>query len=374
MIRSTFTRNAFLRMIRYLFPLLFISSTVSSQEIKSINPTESGYKASFFQKTGEHALKEIPSLGSMLVWKDSGLVYESYFNGATASTLFQLKSVTKTVTSALAGIAHDKGLLPDLQTPVLDLFPEYDTDITSNENVWYPQLMKETDSLKHTLTLHNLLTMQAGFEWEDNSNLSHRAFQTSSDPVKFVLELPYSSIPGTTFNYCTGASHVIGAVISTCVKTDLDTFADSVLFEPLGIQVTKWTCDPKGMLAGGAELSMKANDLLKFGLLFLNKGRSGEQQLISESWVNESTIEQAELNEWDVLPGANGYGYYWWRRMTNGHQAIVASGYGGQIIFIVPDLKLIVVTTCLVNEQNRGRSEIKRLHTIIDRIVKASIR
>lgn len=360
-------------MIRHLLPLLFFSFTGLSQELTSIEPTQLGYKASFFSKTGEQALKEIPSLGSMLVWKDSGLVYESYFNGTTSNTLFQLKSVTKTITSALAGIASDKGLLPALQTPVLSLFPEYDTDITANENVWYPQLLSETDSLKRTLTIHNLLTMQAGFEWQDNSNLSHRAFQASSDPVKFVLELPYSSIPGTTFNYCTGASHLMSAVISRCVKTDLKTFADSVLFEPLGIQHTNWTCDPKGIVAGGAELSMKANDMLKFGLLFLNKGKLGDQQLISAEWVNESTSEQVELNEWDVLPGANGYGYYWWRRMTNGHQAIVASGYGGQLICIVPDLKLIVVTTCLLNEQNRGRSEIKRLHTIIDRIVKASI-
>jgi CubicO group peptidase (beta-lactamase class C family) len=359
-------------MIRYILPLIFFSNSISCQELNTLSPMDLGYKNDFFKKIGKETLDSIPSLGSILVWRNNGIIYESYFNGSSDSTNFQLKSVTKTITSAITGIARDKGFLPNLETPVLKILTEYDIDISKNNNVWYRGLMNETDSLKRTLTLRNLLSMQTGFLWDDNNNLSHRAFQTSSDAVRFVLELPYESIPGTQFRYCTGASHIMGAVVSKCVKTDLKTFADSTLFKPLDIRIKNWTCDALGRMAGGAELSLRSRDMMKFGLLFLNEGKVKGKQIISKSWVTESTSEQAVLNEWDVMPGANGYGYYWWRRVTNGHQAIVASGFGGQLICIIPDLKMIVVTTCLVNDRNRGRSEIRRLHNIIDKIVKAS--
>ena len=115
---------------------------------------------------------------------------------------------------------------------------------------------------------------------------------------------------------------------------------------------------------------MKPNDMIKFGLLYLNEGRVNGKQIISKSWINESTSEKVILNEWDVLPDANGYGYYWWRRKINGHQAFVASGYGGQLICVIPDLQIVIVTTCFVDDRNRGRSEIKRLHEFINQIVK----
>jgi CubicO group peptidase (beta-lactamase class C family) len=340
--------------------------------LKNLKPTDFGYKPNFFLKLSEDAFDSVPSLGSVLVWRENGIVCEAYFNGADSTTNFQLKSVTKTIVSALAGIAKDKGLLPGLQTPVLSALPEYASDNLKNKNVWYYSFLKETDSLKKKLTLKNLLTMQAGFLWDDNNPLSHRAFQASSDPVRFVLDLPFEEAPGTKFKYCTGASHILGAIVAKYVKTDLRSFADSTLFKYIGVSVSDWKCDPLGRMAGGAELSMKSRDMLKFGLLFLNEGKVNGRQLISKSWVMESTSAQAELNKWDVLPGANGYGYYWWRRTTNGHQAYVASGYGGQLICVIPDLKMIVVTTCFINDKNRGRSEIKRLHGIIDQITRVS--
>ena len=314
----------------------------------------------------------IPSLGSILVWHNNKIVFEEYFNGANDSTSFKVKSVTKSVVSALAGIANDRQLLPDLKTPVFNLFPEYATDFAKNKNIGFTELIRANDSLKRKITLSDMITMQTGYLWDDNSPLSSRVFNSSSDPVRSTLDLPFEAFPGTKFKYCTPASHVIAVVVSKSVKGNLKEFADTALFKPIGVTITSWSNDPLGRTMGGTELSMKATDMIKFGLLYLNEGKVNGKQIISKSWINESTSEQVVLNEWDVLPGANGYGYYWWRRKTNGHQAFVASGYGGQLICVIPDLKMVIVTTCFVNDQNRGRSEIKRLHGFIDKIVKAS--
>ena len=322
----------------HLFLVIFLNSSLPAQktnELKSI---------------AKQANDSIPSLGSMLVWQNNSLVLEAYFNGANAETNFNVKSVTKSVVSALAGIAHDRGLLPDVNTPVLKILPEYDTD---------------TVLYKKKLTLKNLLTMQVGILWDDNNPPGTRTMEY----LKLYLNTPFDIAPGTKFRYSTPGSHLLAVAVAKCVKTNLRTFADTVLFNQLGITISEWPNDNLGRTYGGSELRLKATDMIKFGLLYLNEGNVNNKQVISKSWIKESTREQVVLNDWDVLPGANGYGYYWWRRVTNGHQAFVASGYGGQLICVIPDLKTVIVTTCFVNDKNRGRSEIKRLHGFIDKIV-----
>jgi len=350
-------------MKRILF-LLFVSNV--------FNCTLYAQNSSVLKDIAKKAHDSIPSLGSILVWQNNKIVCEEYFNGANDSTNFKIESVTKSVVSALAGIANDYKLLPDLKTPVFNLFPEYATDFTKNKNIGFTELIRANDSLKRKITLSDLMTMQTGYLWDDNSPLSSRVFNSSSDPVRSTLDLPFEAFPGTIFKYCTPASHVIAVVVSKSVKGNLREFADTALFKPIGITITSWSSDPLGRTMGGTELSMKSTDMIKFGLLYLNEGKANGKQIISKSWIKESTSEQVILNEWDVLPGANGYGYYWWRRKSNGHQVFVASGYGGQLICVIPDLKMVIVTTCFVDERNRGRSEIKRLHGFIDKIVKAS--
>lgn len=139
------------------------------------------------------------------------------------------------------------------------------------------------------------------------------------------------------------------------------------------MNLLRWDKDPQGQYVGGSEMYMTAQDLMRFGLMYLHQGRVDSIQVIPEAWIEESTAEQTALNSWPVLPGANGYGYYWWRRKSNGFQAIVASGYGGQLICVIPDLDAVVVTTCFLNDKNRGRQDIKRLHLCIDKITRELI-
>lgn len=317
------------------------------------NCSLSAQKTNELKKIAKLAYDSVPSLGSILVWQNNGLVCEEYFNEANKETIFNVKSVTKSVVSALAGIAHDKGLLPDLKTPVLNVLPEYATD---------------TNRYKSMLNVWDLLTMQSGFMCDDNNPPRNG----SRDLVINALNLPFECAPGTKFKYCSLGSHVLGVIVAKCVKTNLKAYADTMLFNHIGVTISSWSKDALGRNMGSHELYMKATDMVKFGLLYLNEGQVNGKQIISKAWIDESLSEQVKLNEWDVLPGANGYGYFWWRRVTNGHQAYVASGFGGQLICIIPDLKTVIVTTCFVDDKNRGRSEIKRLHGFIDKIVKAS--
>ncbi|QBA21206.1 class C beta-lactamase-related serine hydrolase [Chryseobacterium indologenes] len=314
----------------------------------------------------------IPSLGSFIVSQNDKLIYEYYSHGANKETIFSIKSVTKSIVSVLAGIAQDKNILPNLNTPVLKILPEYNVSRSSFKNISNIEGKVAHDSIRNTLTLRNLLTMQGGFDWIENSKIS-TAMSFSGDPVKFVLDLPFEEYPGTVFNYNSGETHLFGAALAKIVKTNLKQFAAENLFKPLKINVPRRDTDSMNRNIAGSEMFMKPEDMLKFGLMILNNGKLGGRQIVSSKWIQESTAEHVKLDSWDVMPGANGYGYYWWRRKTNGHQAFVATGYGGQLICIIPDLKMVIVTTCFLNDKNRGRSEIKRLHYFIDKMTKEDI-
>lgn len=352
-----------------LLLVLSLSSAAQGFIIKPINPKLVGLEEKNLTSIANKANDSIPSIGSLLIWRKNGLAYERYFHSATKQTAFEVKSVTKSITSALYGILKDKGLVPKSDTSVLSVLKEYESNLSNKNNLWYSDFIKAQDSLRKLLTIKHLLSMQTGFLWDDNNPLIHRAFQTSSNPVQFMMDITFEDVPGTTFKYCTGGCQIVSAIMYKATNHQLRKYADSLLFNPIGMNISKWPTDPNGILAGGSALITTPNDLLKFGLLYLNNGNCNGKQIISKEWIKESTSEIVELNEWDVLPNANGYGYYWWRRKINNHQAFVASGYGGQLICVIPDLEMVIVTTCFVNSENRGRSEIKRLHYFIDEIV-----
>ncbi len=269
--------------------------------------------------------------------------------------------------SAMAGVASSKGLLPDLKTPVLKFFPEFAKPHSSTPGVWFANDKLKEDSIRARLCLKDLLTMQPGWEWNDFGSVVS-IFINAADPVRFTMDLPFADTPGTKFIYCSAASSVFSAALAKAVRTDLKSFAEKNLFKPAGITLTRWDKDPTGRYVGASEMYMTSRDLLRFGLIYLYKGKVGTRQLIPESWVRESTAKHATLNYWDILPGANGYGYYWWRRKTNGHQAYIASGAAGQIITVIPDLEMVIVANCFLSQANRGREEIRRIHEFINEV------
>lgn len=350
--------------ISVIIILTFFSVNLKSQTNKSKE-----FPKPFFEEFTKKINDSIPSIGSFIISQNNHIIYEQYFHGANRETVFNVKSVTKSITSILAGIARDRGMLPDLNTPILKILPEYDISRSQFKNVSNIEGKMLHDSIRKTVTLRHLMTMQGGFDYTENSQLS-RAMGQSSDPVKFMLDLPFEEYPGDKFNYSSGETYVFGAALSKLLKSSLKDFANENLFNHLSVKIDKWDTDVLNRNLAGSELFMKPNDMLKFGTLILNKGKIGNKQIVSQKWIEESTATQVKLDTWDVLPNANGYGYYWWRRLTNGHQAFVAVGYGGQIICIVPDLQMIITTTCFLGEKNRGRIELKKLHGFIDGITK----
>jgi hypothetical protein len=366
-------------MYKFLFSVITValfSNKVQSQQFNQKlpyrKPNKTAYSPNFFPAFQKEINLAVPSLGSFVVLRHDTLVYEHYFHGATDTTLFNTKSITKSIISAIGGIAKDNGKLPDLNTPVLNILSEYNHPPYPG-NVWFASSRAEDDSIRKTLTLQDVLTMQTGFEWDDFGPLAD-AYVSSSDPVRFMLDLSFNDNPGETFNYCSGASSIFGAVLDKVLKTDLKEYANSNLFNPINVTLKKWDTDPTGRYVGASEIYLTTQDLIRFGLLYLKNGKANGKQIISESWIKESLAKHATLDKWPTLINPNGYGYFWWRRKTNGHQAYIASGAGGQLICIIPALDMVIATNCFFNEKNRGRIEIKLLHSFIDKVVSATMK
>jgi CubicO group peptidase (beta-lactamase class C family) len=362
-------RLVFYALITHLF--ITCSNSQSYKQLTEISPEKAGYSSTFFPALTKKLNDSIPSLGSFIVSVSGNIVYEHYFHGASKETAFNIKSITKSVVSALAGIAQSQGKLPDLNTPVLTFFPEFLKPRGTSSDVWFANDKANEDSIRRTLRLKDLLTMQPGWEWSDFGPVVN-VFINSADPVRFTIDIPFAQSPGTHFTYCSAATSLFSAALAKCIKTDLRLFATTNLFEPAGMTLVRWDKDPVGRYVGASEMYMTSRSLLRFGMIYLNKGKINGRQILSENWITESTNEQAVLNYWDILPNANGYGYYWWRRKTNGQQAWIASGAGGQIITVIPGLDMVIVANCLLNERNRGREEIARIHSFVDEVTKFS--
>lgn len=276
---------------------------------------------------------------SILVIKNGKLVLEEYFYGKTREwpsgpgqniqfnrhTLHHQASITKSVVSILMGIALENNIINNLSEQPFDFFPQY----SSYEN-W--------NNLKNKMTLKDLITMTAGFEWgEDGESFFSLIFPTN-DWIKSSLDLPVIYLPGEHWDYFSPGPDILGAVISEASGMELSLFANQHLFNPLGITETEWYITPTGRAFGGGCHKMKPIDMAKIGFMILNGGQWQGQQIVSQSWIDESTME---LNP--------DYGYLWWLfpvqwNHTN-MESIVAAGAGGQRIYSIHDLDMVVVFT-----------------------------
>jgi CubicO group peptidase (beta-lactamase class C family) len=281
-----------------------------------------------------HAYKSaggLPALRSLLVVRHGRLVGERYFGGHDRDTVLNVKSVSKSILSALVGIALREGFLGGLEQPVSTWLPEY--------------FGPEVDPRKREITLRHLLTMSAGLRWVENADYLRPLFE-SPDWLQATLELPLVDIPGRRFNYSTALAHLTSAILTRTSGMSTYTLADEYLFGLLGISIEPWTSDPQGYFVGGTDIRLSARDMARFGQLMLQRGHWNGTQVVPEAWVDESTRPQIALPKagfWH--PAYTAYGYYWWLRKMGTHEAAVASGYGGQLIYVIPTLDLVLVTT-----------------------------
>jgi CubicO group peptidase (beta-lactamase class C family) len=271
-------------------------------------------------------------LHSLLVIRNGYIVNESYFGSYGQETKHELYSCTKSFVSTLLGIAIDKGYVDSVDRPVKDFFP--------NRTFANPSPSKDAMRLEH------LLTMTSGLYWTEGDPTYAKMYM-SSDWVGFVMDETMIQKPGTIFNYCSGCSHVLSAIVQA--KTGMNTldFARKELFEPLAISNYDWATDSRGLSIGGWGLQLAPRDMAKLGYLFLNKGVWDGKQIVSSSWV-ETATQKHTSTDGELEYGDLGYGYQWWTYPSL--DAYTALGRYGQTIFVIPKLNLVIVTTAEVND------------------------
>ena len=290
---------------------------------------------------------ELPKLRSLLVqWRDT-LVGERYFRGATRTSPANVKSASKSVVSALVGIAIHEGKLRGLQQPLAELLPAE---------------ARTLDSAKRAITVEDLLTMRAGLESTSFGN--YGAWVSSRNWVRDALRRPMVAPPGHEGGpmiYSTGSTHLLSAALVRATGTSTHAYAQRVLARPLGFRLRNWTTDPQGIHFGGNEMRMTPREMLAFGTLYLKRGRAPDgTQVVPAAWVDSSWVPRTRSG-WS----RNAYGYGWWMRTTNGHPVYFAWGYGGQFVFVVPALDLVVVTTSDANT-DRERGHLEAIHALVD--------
>jgi CubicO group peptidase (beta-lactamase class C family) len=289
----------------------------------------------------ETAVKEkYPNVLSILVQKNGVLVYEKYEHGQTQDSANPVFSVTKSVTSALVGIAMQEGYIKSLDQKIAEFLPEY--------------FVNQADPKKKEISLRNALTMTGGLEAADNDI---DRWMQSADWFKYALDLPLENAPGEKFSYNTALTHLLSGVLTRGTGMSTRDFADRYLFGPLEIKHYLWNSDPRGFYGGGHLLYLTARDMVKFGTLYLQHGKWQGQQVVPEKWTADSTQKQVGVNS------NENYGYLWWlfelkdSDKNKKYTAFAARGYGGQHIIVVPELDLVVVIVSNYMQHSKDGSD-----------------
>jgi CubicO group peptidase (beta-lactamase class C family) len=274
---------------------------------------------------------------SVLLYQHGRLVLEEYFYGYNVQRTHQLRSATKSIVSALAGIAVDRGALAGPNDSVL-------------RHMTYSGYAAP-DPRKSSITLGDLLSMSSGLDCNDHSSTSpgrETVIDEKPDWVKATLDLPMINNPGTKGYYCSGGVAVVGRMTENAVHFALPEFAQSALFAPLGIARNDWSWNYNLTNANKeySQIHLRPRDMLKLGILFANNGSWHGRQIISSSWVKASLAEHSQVDD-------TSYGYFWWRPWLNvptpnGVQRVdmqAAQGNGGQKIYLLPQYDLVAVFT-----------------------------
>jgi CubicO group peptidase (beta-lactamase class C family) len=296
---------------------------------RTSTPEEQGMDSQQLAAMRDMIQKQQLNLHSLLVIRNGYIVSETYFEPYRQDTKHELYSCTKSFIATLVGIAIDKGYIDRTDHRVVSYFSG--------------KTFEHQDAQKESLTLDDLLTMRSGLDWEEGDPI-YRAMYQSRDWVKYVLDKSMAQSPGSQFNYCSGCSHVLSAILQQATGLNTRTFAEQNLFKPLGISNVSWETDAAGIPIGGWGLQLTPRDMAKLGYLYLRDGKWAGQQIVSAQWVKAATQKYTETD------GQLGYGYQWW--IYPDHGAFTALGAHGQVILVIPELDLVVVTTAQIDSHD----------------------
>jgi CubicO group peptidase (beta-lactamase class C family) len=320
------------------------------------------------------------NLKAVIFSRNGEILFENYYRGAQANDLHQVQSVTKSVGSALVGVAHRKGLIR-LDQPLEDFFGDL-----------YP-MNQPPFADKRSITVEQVLMQRHGIEWDESSTDYRNALNpvarmiASDDWYRFVLSQPTDAPPDKKFSYSSGASTLMSRFIRVATGGATDVFAEQEFFGPLGIGPVHWEVyseDGRGSgltdwpapdhdVPLGFSLWLKARDMLRIGELYLNGGVHDGQRILDEAWVDASWRKYSHSGNSAFFdrPGW-GHGYQWWiARIADARgrewNVYFASGWGSQVIFVVPELGLVMVTAA-DNYDHAGQDVDVLLYALLEKL------
>ncbi|MWV45520.1 serine hydrolase [Paenibacillus sp. HJL G12] len=287
---------------------------------------------------------------SVVVVRRGSIAYEKYFHGFGPEDPQDVTSVTQGIISALIGIAIDQGHIQSVDQKIIDFFPE--------------AAPRASDLLKRTLTIKHLLTMTAPYAWKGSDPLDR--LRRQKNWTMFILEMLGQKGRAGDFQYSLSSAHLLSAILTRSTGVSTREYANEHLFRPLGIReipdqkmksfskddvfgksITGWIKDPQDYNIGGWGLTLTPREMARFGYLYVNRGKWGDKQIVSEKWIEESLSQQLE-----------DYGYLWWLREDNGIFTYIAVGIGGTYIYCIPEKELVVVVASKMDKMIIDRWEL----------------
>jgi CubicO group peptidase (beta-lactamase class C family) len=276
------------------------------------------------------------------------VIVDRYFNGDSQSSMRDIRSATKSITSTLVGIAIQRGLLSGLDEPIANVLPA------------------GMPAAQRGIRVRDLLTMRSGLDSDDDDAASlgnEDRLDESPAWIPFAYAVPMKHAPGDRYIYSSLNAFLAGAIVEHVSGMPLQRFADEYLFGPLGIAPFSWRRGPQGEGVGQGNLSISARDMAKIGALYLNAGLAGEHQIVDRAWVAESLSSLVDISAVD--PYADSYGYMWYtKRYDRGGRSVTvhfASGNGGNKIYVVPQFDLVVAITSTAYGMGHGQRRSERI-------------
>jgi CubicO group peptidase (beta-lactamase class C family) len=376
------TQNIIKIIVIILITLTIGCSQTSDKKSSNKGPDKQGIPTSTLKDVGIQSIiiKELvdsiktgfyPNRHSLLIYKNDKLVLEEYFSGHdenwgtdigiikhSDTVLHDMRSVSKSVVSACIGIAIAQGKIKNVDQPIFDFFEDYKQ--YNNEG-------------REKLTIRHLLTMTSGLKWNedipyDNPENSEIQMINSGDGIGFVLSRELVAKPGTVWKYNGGTTELLAEILRRVSGNDVHDFAKKFLFKPIGIEKSEWTISPStNSPAAASGLRLTSKDMLKFGILYHNEGKWGEEQIIPIKWIQESFKSSLELR-------FGGYGFQFWIFNVdidgNLLKIPAAVGNGDQRIFFDQKNNLVVVTTSgnynKWDIENNASAILKKIYTSFD--------
>ncbi|WP_078553169.1 serine hydrolase domain-containing protein [Bacillus alkalicellulosilyticus] len=297
-----------------------------SQEWETKQPEDVGLNETELMKLNERI--SFFNIHSMVMVKDGYIVHE-YQQVNNDMNVYPVFSVTKSMISALVGLAIDKEYIDDVNQPIVPYFSYFNGEIDNIK--------------KEQITIEHLLNMTSGLDYpemQEGTNLPQQMAQ-SSDWANFVLERELLHDPGTFYNYSSGNSHLLSRIIAFATESNTRDFASDYLFEVIGMENViwsgSWSEDNLGIANGGFGIKTSARDLARFGYLYLRDGVWKGEQIISSEWIKKSTEEHIYVD-----PFHGGYGFQWFVKAIGGYDAYYAIGFGGNYVIVIPELEMVV--------------------------------